>query len=290
MNRAKIINALNNHLTIQDVEKDFLKLQHYAASNTEANTFVGNKTVNFFSLGERLNTIGNKNINFYDFVSNFDSYKDKAYIKNIIEFYSSRQYDKVKMMKCIFNLYFGSIAIFKPSLAVDIYKQFKPKYILDFCSGWGGRMVAACSLNIQKYIGIESNKNLINPYEEMQLFLDEHSTTETLMIFEDCLKVDYKNINYDFVLTSPPYYNLEIYNGMERKTKYQWNEEFYKPIFKKTFECLGIGGVYCLNVNKEIYESCCVAVLGECQMKIPMSKMKRTRSENYKEFIYVWKK
>jgi 16S rRNA G966 N2-methylase RsmD len=97
---------------------------------------------------------------------------------------------------------------------MDIYNRFKPTSILDFTMGWGGRLVGACAMDIPSYIGIDLNKNLIKPYEEMVKTLKELGTkTEIKLIFKDALKVDYSKLNYDCVFTSPPYYNIELYTG-----------------------------------------------------------------------------
>ena len=64
--------------------------------------------------------------------------------------------------------------------------------------------------------------------------------TKIELIFKDALKVDYSKIDYDLVLTSPPYYNTEIYKGTKKMDKENWNNNFYKPLFTKTFANLKI--------------------------------------------------
>ena len=100
---------------------------------------------------------------------------------------------------------------------------------------------------------------------------------------------NYKLLKYDLVLTSPPYWNLETYGDeiIPFKNKQQWIDQFYNPIFRNTFNNLDIGGHYCLNVNKEIYERVCIPLMGEATEKIPLCIEKRG---NYMEYIYIWKK
>jgi hypothetical protein len=93
------------------------------------------------------------------------------------------------------------------------------------------------------------------------------------------------------VLTSPPYYDLEKYRlSTEYKSHEDWNEKFYKPLFQITYKHLKKGGNYCLNVPGNIYEKCCVPVLGICTKKIPMKKGERNIGGDYKEYIYIWDK
>jgi len=277
-------------ITIQQVLKDYEKLKNINLELVKPLSRTGNKVVDYFTYYPRLNTKGFKGISFFDFIENLQKY-NKGSIK--------RTFEKIKEIKpylcdteiCnqIFRLYYGSISIFKPINAMKIYTQFKPKCVLDFTMGWGGRLVGACVLNIEKYIGIDSNPELENPYKLMTEFLRNHSTTEIELYFTDALTIDYSKLEYDMVFTSPPYYNIELYSGTEKKTEQEWNTEFYQPIFENTYQHLKTGGFYCLNVSIPIYEKVCVKVLGECLTKIPLVKFSRQNME-YKEFIYIWKK
>ena len=47
-------------------------------------------------------------------------------------------------------------------MAMEIYTKYQPTTVLDFCAGWGGRLVGACALNIKEYIGIEMNTDIYN--------------------------------------------------------------------------------------------------------------------------------
>jgi len=220
----------------------------------------------------------------------------KKYIKGILDYYDKTlKFKETKLTKeglwwRIFNLYFGSINVFKPLIAMNMYCRYRPKSVLDFTMGWGGRLVGACALNIPRYIGIDLNKQLEKPYKEMKDTLEKHSTTDIKLYFEDALKVDYSKLDYDMVLTSPPYYNIELYNGTKKMSKEDWDNNFYKPIFERTFKYLKKGGHYCLNIPADVYERVAVEVLGKAHEFVPLPKSKRTGEETYKEFIYVWVK
>jgi hypothetical protein len=117
---------------------------------------------------------------------------------------------------------------------------------------------------------------------------------DNTLIFDDALNVDYSVLQYDMVLTSPPYYNTEIYSGSEKMTKEKWNDEFYIPIFDMTYNHLQVGGNYCLNVPVEIYEKVCIPLFGIADEIMSFNKDIRYKnksiSENYGECIYVWNK
>jgi hypothetical protein len=270
----------------KDLVLDFYKLRE--TKNLKGGSRYGSKIVNFFTALERHKTIGKKGINFYQFLERRMELAKEKYIQNILKYYNTNETDAdLKIWKYIFNLYFNSITIFRPVIAVNIYKQFSPQTILDPTMGWGGRIVGACALNIPKYIGIDSNRDLIKPYEDLSKFLSKHSTTEIELFWGDCLTFDYSKIKYDMVFTSPPYFNIEQYNYQERRTKEEWRENFYKPFARKTFQYLEKGGHYCLNVSQEIY-LLIKEILGEADILIPLSKSHRPGPTEYKEYIYIW--
>lgn len=281
------------NLTDQDVLDDFTKLVKIGCEKHAALSTVGNDVVNKYTAVERLNTAGYQNISFYDVLFNKTQLKRENYVKKLLAFYKKNRkgYPEIKVMFRLSNLYFSSVSIFKPLIAMDVYCRFQPKCVLDFTMGWGGRLVGACALNVPKYIGIDSNRNLKTPYSKMCNFLKKHSTTDIKLYFQDALAVDYSKLDYDLVLTSPPYYNIELYNGVNnQKTKEDWDEHFYKPIFQKTYKHLKTGGHYCLNIPEEVFTSVAVKILGKPLAKLPLPKAQRSAGEKYHEYIYVWNK
>jgi hypothetical protein len=252
----------------------------------------GNKFVDYFTFVFRLETAGNKGISFWDFWENKTFYMKKQYVKNFLKLTDKKLIHK---MFDVFRLYFGSVGMFKPVLAMHIYDRYKPKSVLDFTMGWGGRLVGASALNVPSYIGIDMNPQLEQPYKKMVKELKSlGSNTKIKLIFKDALTVDYSKLNYDCVFTSPPYYNTEIYIGSRKMTEADWNENFYIPLFSKTYKNLKSGGYYILNIPISVYENVCVGLFGKAHEKIPMfaprPMSKKLKQSEYKEYIYVWRK
>jgi hypothetical protein len=277
----------------ENVVKEFEKLKMIGCDKNRTFGKVGNNVVNYFTLEERLETIGNKGFSFYDVWNNRAKITEEyPYIRKVLTHYKKNYntYPEIKVWKRIYDLYYGSITLFRPLQAMELYCRFKPTCVLDFTMGWGGRLIGACALDINHYIGIDNNMRLKKPYEKMVKMLKPHSKTKIQLYFDDALKVDYSKLNYDMVLTSPPYYNTEIYGNTKPLGKEEWNTEFYAPLFERTFKHLQPGGHYCLNLSKEIYDKVGKSVLGACKMKIPMKKFKRTIGTQSNEYIYVWKK
>lgn len=303
----------------EDALSEFIKLRNYNLTHIGLSR-VGNKTVDKYTYSERLNTTGNKGLSFYDFYYNNSKFKTKRYINNLFNYCVEEEINKkfkkelkiknkmdgrsdignerlfpdLKIWVAIFNMYFGSVNIFRPLISAKLYDIFKPNAVLDFTMGWGGRMVGAMALNIDTYIGIDNNMNLQKPYKDMVKLLKPHTSTRVKLMFKSALDVDYIKLKYDMVLTSPPYYDIELYGDDADtveclyKTKNEWDELFYRPLFSRTYSGLKMGGYYCLNIPEILYDSVCVPLFGPANTTLFFDK--KPRPNKYREFIYVWKK
>jgi hypothetical protein len=188
----------------------------------------------------------------------------------------------------------GSVNQFKPYIAVcGVYKKFKPKRILDTSAGWGDRLIGAMAMNID-YIGIDQNIKLITPYKRMIKDFENKTTSDIRMIFKKSQDVDYSKLpRYDLIFTSPPYFDLEKYEGMEIfKNKDEFIEKYWRPTIEKAYKYLEKGGHLALNMPEEMYIAL-KPMIGNADSKIKMPIQNRF---NYKgdppkfEYIYVWKK
>jgi hypothetical protein len=242
--------------------------------------------VKYFMFDEMLNTKGRMNISFVEFWNDIDIWRQKRYFQSA---YHCKQTKKnmtndLKICYEIFCLYFGSIQAFSVFNGLQVLNKYKPKCVLDPTMGWGGRLLACHVAGVQKYIGIDTNTNLSGPYENLVKEIGTNMHVD--LRFEDALKVDYKALEYDMVLTSPPYYNLEIYSHCQKRTRDEWTEMFYKPLFQQLYNGLAINGILCLNIPMCVYENICVPLFGDADDFIQMHLVKR--NNNYREYIYCW--
>jgi hypothetical protein len=284
--------------SIEDITKDYSRLRDIGCQAKDQSTkmLVGNRVVDAFTFTERLNTIGSKGISFYDFWKNREFYSRKKYVKKYLAF-ANRQHHQTtaKVWYNLYRFYFTSINCFRPLVAMEYYCMFSPKCVLDMTAGWGGRLVGACALDIPNYIGIDNNLALKEPYGKLCAFLQPQTKTHIDMRFCDALTVDYSALKYDMVFTSPPYYDLEQYGTREstmERTKEEWDNMFYRPLFRETYRHLAKGGHYCLNIPVEIFERVCLDVLGKPWKRFSLKKSDRQHddSKKYVEYVYIWKK
>ncbi len=290
------ISKMIKNITIDDAKQDFIDLKNIGknASIISERCRIGNDVVDYFTFKDRLETKGKYNATFFEFISNIDEFKKKKFIMNMLDYYDkvknkNKTKNKYIVWKETYNICISAINIFRPIFAMEIYEKYKSERVLDFCAGWGGRLVGACALNLKKYIGIDINSSLKEPYANLKKFMKGTSSTEVEIIFDDALNVDYTALEYDTAFTSPPYYFLEKYeNNIEYSSKKEMNEKFYKPLFEKTYANLKPGGHYILNINKEIYESVCLDLFGNAHEQFSLKKSKR--QNDYTEYVYVWHK
>jgi hypothetical protein len=288
--------------SMEDIVSDYQKLVEIGCQAKKMlNKNAGNKIIDYYTFTERLNTVGNKGVSFFQLWKNKKELEDKKYIQKILLFEKNRDIlDIYKIWYKISNLYFGSINIFRPLIAMDIYCMYQPTSILDMTAGWFGRGIGAAALNIPKYIAIDNNRNLKTPYQKMVEFLNSQgSTTHFETYIADSVKFDYSTLEYDMVFTSPPYYDIEKYSYQKEYTSMDdWDQSFYYPLFTNTYKHLKPGGYFILNIPKNIYERVCKPLLGPPSQIIPLSKNMRfhksqtnvKKKNRYQEYIYVWNK
>jgi hypothetical protein len=202
----------------------------------------------------------------------------------------------------LFQLYYGAVNQFPPSMAKYIYCKYKPKKaILDFSAGWGGRALAALSLGIP-YIGIDTNKSLKPGYEAMRKLYEPAGTLQ--MHWQPSETVDFSKLDYDLVFTSPPYFMIEEYKGMKGyEGKKNFIDTFFVPVVKSAYAHLPAGGTLALNMPVEMYEYVrgCLPRLST-KHTLPVSQ-RYAKAGNAKgkaillndaedrfEYIYIWKK
>jgi DNA modification methylase len=269
-------------ITLERALRDYVDLQNESTKEMTMRE-VGNKATDIFFQECRKRVIINK-------WSHFKAWQDKVQREKIrttaTETYKKdiKEMSNAQWMACM-NLRYGAVAQFKPNVARYIYSKFKALNVLDFSAGWGGRCLAAMSLNIN-YIGIDINTCLKKPY--LNMFKNYKSSSKIKMIYKPAESVDYSKLEYDFAFTSPPYNDLEKYENM--KDYKNFNDEFLFPVIKDVFKHLPNNKWFGVNVPISIYTDI-VKILGVCTKKMELKKAKRAgNAAGYKEYCYFWLK
>jgi 16S rRNA G966 N2-methylase RsmD len=133
--------------------------------------------------------------------------------------------------------------MFRPFLSKLIVDKYaKNSIVLDPCAGWGGRMIGTIAAGAY-YVGFEPNTKT---YNNLLRIIDYLNLKGKVTLYNDVAE----NIDkYDFpevrlVLTSPPYYNLEVYSDESTqsvKTDQSYNEWLFSFLTPVIHKCINRG-------------------------------------------------
>ena len=285
-----IASQLKN-ITKEEALEDYEKLRALKCGSINPASNIGNKAMDIYFFRHRLETKAKGNQSFYEWLKDTPLRTPSA--KRLYKYNLEHGKSPMVAKYDVFRLYKGSINAFKPIIARQLYCKYKPRTILDFSAGWGGRCLGAMSLDIN-YIGFDTNTNLRSAYKQMIKAYPHTSKVE--INFKDSSKVDYSKYTYDFVFTSPPYFQktkpTEAYKNMPfYEDRDAFNEQFFFPVVRNTYANLSKGGHYALNIPIDMYGDI-KKVLGKSSKKYPLHIQKRFAGQEggYKEFIYVCNK
>jgi site-specific DNA-adenine methylase len=291
MDKSKIIKDLKD-VTFPEVLKDWIEITAKSPEvieNLNGRSRIGCNLIDYYFFEQRIETIGNKGINFFQFIDDIENYKKKKYIQTLLTYCENHNRYKDSIIKKYYYCYglcFGRINAFKITNALQIYNKYPTtSTIMDPFCGFGGRLVGAMMKNIN-YIGFDLNKDLEKGYLSLIKDFREKTTSKIDLLFQDSNTIDYSKYKYDMVFTSPPYENIEIYKHMERKSIEEWTK-FYKEIFQKLWDNLEQNGTYIININEKIYTKILEPLFGPAMESI---LLKKSSKNDYKEYIYIWKK
>ena len=162
-------------------------------------------------------------------------------------------------------------AAFPPHHAKFFADRYLPKdrdgIVFDPCAGWGGRLLGSLCVNRTghvHYYGVDPEKRNKFAYEGLERRINvwlkreltgKRSSTIYYRPFEAFIKTPAAKKLFgrcDLVITSPPYFDAEIYdpqNAKQSGNKYatyeQWVTGFYRPLMKGAFDLLKDGACSC---------------------------------------------
>lgn len=272
----------HKHLSLEERKKDLEKLKAYNALTNERK-FCGNPFLYHHQLRNLLETRISKKLLLREILENPEEY-EKLY-QSVLKRKRTGLLTN-RMFEC-FRVNSGACVFFKGSTAKYIYKKYECSHVLDFTAGWGGRMLGAWALDIH-YTGIDTNVKMKDAYDNMLQDLGNPSTLQ--MIWKSCLEVDLSKIDYDFVLTSPPYYNLEVYENMTPfASKQSFYQDFLITMIDRCRKHIKRNGKVAINISPPMYADLLKYGYEPCFEEHDLLQQKRY-GKNKNDKIYVWKK
>jgi hypothetical protein len=142
----------------------------------------------------------------------------------------------------------GKVTMYRPMMAKKVVSYLaqqlgaKEVRVLDVCAGWGGRMIGAKSVELSPVSTCKVHYTGIDPcektYAALRAIRDELGLTNVTLIHKPAEVALQQPLGaYDIALTSPPYYNLELYSDEPTQSVqaggYQaWLDTFLKPVIQ----------------------------------------------------------
>lgn len=288
---------------IEEAREDYERLKELDCEEKPGLSRVGLKALDRYFFTKRLRAKTKKHISFMNALKNREGvwrYVEKK-TRKIKRLTAANKRDPVRLLRKqydVFQLYYGTINQFRPSVARWLYCKLGAKLgVLDFSAGWGGRALAAMSLGLP-YMGVDANKGLAGSYKKMVKELD--ADANVTLVFKPAEETDWSRWKYDLVFTSPPYFTLEEYEHMPAYgSREGFIEKFFRPVVLRAWKGLAKGGHMALNMPAEMYE----AIRGDIPVKASRLALKlqdrhaaaamdagEFAGSAASEWIYVWKK
>jgi len=182
----------------------------------------------------------------------------QALLARAPRFWPNRRCWNAQCVRSLFRAYSsGRVANFRPLAARAIIERFSGSggRVLDFCAGFGGRLLGSLTLK-RHYIGIDASYLQVDGSKNMLETLRNLSVGSADLYHasaEDFLPTVHAS-SVDLVFSSPPFFNAELYGeeptqSTQRYRTYQdWVDFFLRVIIAEAHRILRPGGFLVINV------------------------------------------
>lgn len=121
-----------------------------------------------------------------------------------------------------------------------------------------GRLVGAMLSDVEEYVGVDPSPDAHAGVGKIYEAFKEYQETKVTLIQKPFEDYEWRNGEFDFALTCPPYFDVEKYNGENTSTKRypkfeQWCKSFYEPLIVNTMNALKNDGIFALIVGSQLY-------------------------------------
>lgn len=153
-----------------------------------------------------------------------------------------------------FNFGLPKSTMYRPQMAKMVVANLGGTRVFDPCAGWAGRMLGSLAAGAETYIAFEPNTET---YEGLLRVVDFLGVHDRVQLYKDSAlnMAQYDIRDIDVVLTSPPYFDLEVYSHEDTQSitgcsSYQmWVDKFLNPLVNGALNTLKPNGWSCWNVH-----------------------------------------
>jgi len=141
----------------------------------------------------------------------------------------------------------------RPTNVAFLIQLFGAKSVLDISAGWGDRLIGSISMNCD-YLGVDPNECLFKGYDRIIKMFGDNNKEKYRVILGEFEKVDLPDRLFDLVYTSPPYFDIEIYNTSTKQSvnygnESAWFDKFLLVALLKAWNHIAENGIMAININ-----------------------------------------
>ena len=179
---------------------------------------------------------------------------EKALLQNVC-MHSTPYRSEIRRM-IVMTAGLGNVTKYRTTTSKAIVTYFNATRVFDPCIGWGGRMLGTLSTGAS-YTGCEPDPKTAAGLRNILSGLPSTTQQRAYLIespAEEAFDVLRTHPLFDMVLTSPPYYNMEIYTGGPQSTTRfptweDWLSRWLKPLILFSLSRLKENGTSCWSVK-----------------------------------------
>jgi hypothetical protein len=154
---------------------------------------------------------------------------------------------------------FGECSTFKPKFIKFFIEHYSAKRILDISSGWGDRLIGAMASDIECYHGFDPNSCLHDGYNKIIKFFSDLAVNPKVECLIKELPFEQSELQesyYDLVMTSPPYFDIEIYDNdnpkqsTHKRSEREWYNNYLLKWINICSKALKKNAILALNINQ----------------------------------------
>ena len=145
------------------------------------------------------------------------------------------------------------VTSFRPINFMFLVEFLGVNSVLDMCAGWGDRLVAAIASDLEQYVGVDCNPSLKTYLDEIIEFFKPEGDFK--IITGQAEKIDLGSLLVDAMITSPPYFDMEIYPGPGQsisnyQTESAWTKHFLYAMIENSLKYIKNGGYLVMIINQ----------------------------------------
>jgi hypothetical protein len=221
--RKTCINPNNKNILLD--KWDYLFIEDNPDDNNELNLIT-----DYFSMHERIKASFIHNISPIEYYNkNYDEILEKLDITTEDIEEKKLQPVQIFMFDNYMRNHLKFANNFKISVILRVLDIFKPTKWLDISAGWGDRLISAILYpTVKRYFSTDPNIALQPCYNNIIKSFNvnpKHYKIKT----DGFEKIKLHDYDYDFVFSSPPFFDIELYSNNENDsvTKYKSLEKWY---------------------------------------------------------------